>query len=180
MPPPKLAQKGAGPAKSNRSGFVRGLAEKLREIEARLDHGLSSRWLRDLAAADDLAAVALLLTPLQAAAALSVEDFSQLSDRSLAEEVQADLCRRFQQRVEELDRSVPPARNPASMLGEVVLKHFDGHGTYMGTIVEFDVETETPYPRARGVARGPGTWARARRDTRRRSVHVVGAWLRNS
>lgn len=51
------------------------------------------------------------------------------------------MCRRLAQRLNEVEHVVPPARKPTEMLGEVVLKHFEGHGTFMGTIVEYDENT---------------------------------------
>lgn len=156
MPPPKLAQKSGGQA----SAFARGCAERLRAIEARLDHGLSSRWLRDVDAAEDVAAVAGLLLALQSAAKLGAAEpepwLEQLRSRALDEEAQSENSRRLTRRLDELDRAVPPARSPADMLGEVVLKHFDGHGTYMGTIVEFDATTgfRLQVRRARGGGAG--------------------------
>ena len=47
-------------------------------------------------------------------------------------------CGRVLQLLDDVDRAVPPTRKPADMLGECVLKHFEGHGTFMGTIVEYD------------------------------------------
>ena len=38
-------------------------------------------------------------------------------------------------------RANPGARPYREMLGEVVLKHFEGHGTFMGTIIEYDEQT---------------------------------------
>ena len=38
-------------------------------------------------------------------------------------------------------RASPGARPYREMLGEVVLKHFEGHGTFMGTIIEYDEQT---------------------------------------
>lgn len=135
MPPPKFASKA--------SAYVRGIADRLRSIEGRLDHGCSSRWLKDLAAVEDLSSIAQLLLPLQSAAQLSFENgwLEQLSARDLTEDEQSDFSRRLMRRLEEVDRAVSAARKPTDMLGEVVLKHFDGHGTFMGTIIEFDATT---------------------------------------
>ena len=38
-------------------------------------------------------------------------------------------------------RASPGSRPYREMLGEVVLKHFEGHGTFMGTIIEYDEQT---------------------------------------
>ena len=42
---------------------------------------------------------------------------------------------------DEVDKAVPAARSPTDMLGEVVLKYVEGHGIFMGTIVEYDQHT---------------------------------------
>lgn len=44
-------------------------------------------------------------------------------------------------RLAALDAAVPPVRKPAEMLGEVVFKQFKGHGTFIGTIMEYDAQT---------------------------------------
>ena len=38
-------------------------------------------------------------------------------------------------------RANPGARPYREMLGEGGLKHFEGHGTFMGTIIEYDEQT---------------------------------------
>lgn len=40
-----------------------------------------------------------------------------------------------------MSRANPQARPYREMVGEVVLKHFEGHGVFMGTIIEYDEQT---------------------------------------
>ncbi|KAL1499084.1 hypothetical protein AB1Y20_013598 [Prymnesium parvum] len=129
-----------------KKAFVRGCTDRLREIEVRLDHGCSAKWLRQLEQCEDLAGVARLLLALQRRTPLHALDNAWLEsleslDPSEVEEQQAELSRRLMHRLDEIDRAVAPARKPAEMLGETVLKHFEGHGTFMGTIVEYDEAT---------------------------------------
>ena len=126
--------------------FIRGCTDRLREIEVRLDHGCSGRWLNQLDQCEDMSGVAKLLLPLQRRTQVGDLDNRWLEELissapDALEDQQAELCRRLMQRLEEIDRSVPLARKPADMLGEVVLKHFEGHGMFMGTIVEYDENT---------------------------------------
>ena len=142
MLPKKLASNNPG----LRRAFIKGCIDRLREIEARLDHGCSWRWMEQLDRCEDMPTVAKLLLPLQRRTHLRdldnawLEELTNFTPDSL-EEQQAELCRRLMHRLEEIDRLVPPARLPTDMLGEVVLKHFEGHGTFMGTIVEYDENT---------------------------------------
>jgi hypothetical protein len=145
MPPPKLASKTA--KRDQQSAFVRGCAEKLKKIEIRLDDGCSDQWYEDLDALEDPAGVARALQPLQQAAQLcsdswEMEALTQCSPSANGpDDAAGELSRRLTLRIDEIDRAVPPMRSFDDMLGEVVLKHFDGHGYFMGTIMEYDPHT---------------------------------------
>ena len=130
------------------SDFVRGCCERLRQIEGRLDHGCTTKWLAALDAVEDVLGVAAQLLPLRLltkhddTAGQQVPWLKQAVGASgVADDQRAELSRRVIQLIDEVDKAVPPARNPVDMLGECVLKHFDGHGTFMGTIVEYDQHT---------------------------------------
>eukprot|EP00962_Isochrysis_galbana_P006078 scaffold1645_cov79-Isochrysis_galbana.AAC.2 len=129
------------------SQFARRCAERLRSIEARLDYSCGSRWQSQLDTCDDLAAVARLLLPLQQrCGALPgadnswLEKLSDLGSDELAAQC-AELTRALTARLNEVERAVPPVRRPSDMLGEVVFKQFKGHGTFIGTIMEYDQQT---------------------------------------
>ena len=146
LPPKKLASSGGSSGNFQRT-FLRSCADRMKALELRLDHGCGPGWLRQVDRCEDLAALGRLLLPLQRCCAglrrldnAWLERLSALSPAEL-EEQHGDLSRRMVQRLEEVDRAIPPARKPTDMLGEVVLKHFDGHGTFIGTIVEFDAQT---------------------------------------
>lgn len=129
-----------------KKAFIRGCTDRLREIEARLDYGCSGVWLREVDRCDDLQTIARLLRRLQRRTPVGKVDNTWLEelqglDAAAVEEQQAELSRRLMHRLEEVDRSVPTARPPAEMLGETVLKYFDGHGAFMGTIIEYDEAT---------------------------------------
>eukprot|EP00966_Prymnesium_polylepis_P125363 2898857-Prymnesium_polylepis.1 len=129
-----------------KKAFIRGCTDRLKEIEARLDYGCSGKWLRELDRCEDLAGVARLLLTLQKRTPIEKVDNAWLEeletlDAAALEEQQAELSRRLMHRLEEIDRVVAPARKPSEMLGETVLKHFEGHGTFMGTIIEYDEAT---------------------------------------
>ena len=129
-----------------RRAFVKGCTDKLREIELRLDHGCSRKWLAELDLAEDLSGVAKLLLPLQRRASVSGLEDGWLEKlitlpRADLEDDQAELSRRMMHRLDKIDQAVPAGRKPTEMLGEVVLKHFDGFGTFMGTVVEYDEDT---------------------------------------
>ena len=128
--------------------FARNCAEKLRDVEGRLDRGCGKAWFTELEKCEDVPGLARLLLQLQRRCVTlpSGQDDSWLEELtslplSTVEEQQAELSRRLMHRVDEVDRAVPPAREPADMLGEVVFKHFKGHGTFLGTIVEYDENT---------------------------------------
>jgi hypothetical protein len=57
---------------------------------------------------------------------------------SVPDEQQSEFSRRLLRHLDDVDRAVPPMRRPVDMLGECILKYFDGHGIFMGTIVEYD------------------------------------------
>ena len=146
LPPKKMASSGGSSGNFQRT-FLRSCADRMKALELRLDHGCGPGWLRQVDRCEDLAALGRLLLPLQRCCAglrrldnAWLERLSALSPAEL-EEQHGDLSRRMVQRLEEVDRAIPPARKPTDMLGEVVLKHFDGHGTFIGTIVEFDAQT---------------------------------------
>ena len=96
---------------------------------------------------DDLLGIARQLLPLQSIT--KHEDGSEIvgwlqnaiASAASGEEVHAELSRRVMRLLDEVDKAVPAARNPTDMLGEVVLKYFEGHGIFMGTIVEYDQHT---------------------------------------
>ena len=127
--------------------FARNCAEKLRNLEGRLDRGCGKAWLTELEKCEDVPGLArLLLQLLRRCTTLEGPDDGWLEELtslplSTVEEQQAELSRRLMHRVDEVDRAVPPAREPGDMLGEVVFKHFKGHGTFLGTIVEYDENT---------------------------------------
>jgi hypothetical protein len=129
------------------SQFARRCAERLRSIEARLDYSCGSRWQSQLDTCDDLAAVARLLLPLQQrCGALPGADNAWLEKLSVLGSVElaaqcTELTRSLTARLNEIERAVPPVRRPSDMLGEVVFKQFKGHGTFIGTIMEYDQQT---------------------------------------
>ncbi len=129
---------------TSKKAFVRGCTERMSGIEGRLDYGCGEAWLEALEECDDLSGVAKLLLALQwqadtrkAAESEWLKAIVSLTAGQLEEE-HAELSRRLLTAIDQLDAATPPARQPSEMLGEVVLKYFDGHGTYMGTIVEHD------------------------------------------
>ena len=126
----KLASKLA-----NKKEFVRGCVERLKSIELRLDHGCASGWLKDVEAVDDLLGVAQQMVPLLKLANLEApqQPFTDMDS--------AELSRSVMRLLDDVDRAVAPARKPTDMIGECVLKHFEGHGAFMGTIVEYDEHT---------------------------------------
>jgi pyruvate/2-oxoglutarate dehydrogenase complex dihydrolipoamide acyltransferase (E2) component len=136
------------PSRAAETGqFARRCAERLRGIEARLDYSCGSRWQSQLDTCDDLASVARLLLPLQqrcealpGADNAWLEKLIVLSPAELAEQC-AELTGALTARLDEVERAVPPVRRPADMLGEVVFKQFKGHGTFIGTIMEYDQQT---------------------------------------
>ena len=138
-------------ATNARSELVKGCLDRMKQIEGRLDYGASPSWLRELDAVHDMLGVAQQLLPLQKLASLDGMEGSE-PVRWLREAIgpppgagatddPAELSRRVLRLLDDVDRAVPAARDPIDMLGEVVLKHFEGHGTFMGTIVEYDAGT---------------------------------------
>ena len=126
--------------------FVRGCVARLKQIELRLDAGCGEDWFHSLDSVDDLLGLAQQLEPLRKLTSLDTSsDGTWLSeicaDGILADEHQSELSRRLLRHLDDVDRAVPPMRAPHDMLGESILKYFDGHGIFMGTIVEFDEHT---------------------------------------
>ena len=127
-----------------RSDVVKGCIDRLKNIEVRLDVGVDPGWLKELDAVQDMVGVAAQLLPLQKIASLDDAEPAKWLQGATADGADVDsveLSKRVLQALDEVDRAVPPARDPTDMLGEVVLKHFEGHGTFMGTIVEYDQHT---------------------------------------
>ena len=141
-------------------------AARLREVEGRLDRGCGSRWLAASTKCDGLPAVARLLLRVQRrCTSLPQQDDSWLQELCVLsppalEEQQAELSRRLAQRIDELERAVPRARTPSEVIGEVVFKQFEGHGTFLGTVVEYDEHTGFRV-QARAYPRAPPPRARA-------------------
>lgn len=125
--------------------LVRSCRDQLRQIESRLDVGVDGRWLEQLESVEDVVGLAQQMVPLQRLTTLDGNPESAWIEGMVAQPVpdeQVDeLARRVVRQLDQLDRVVPPARNPADMLGESILKYFDGHGIFMGTIVEYDEHT---------------------------------------
>ena len=81
---------------------------------------------------EDVVGLAQLLVPLQRLTALHGSAESAWLEAAFAQPISEDmlgeLSRRFIRHLDDIDRVVPPARNPLDLLGESILKYFDGHG----------------------------------------------------
>ena len=107
-------------ANAGASDFVRGCCDMLRQIEGRLDHGCSSDWLERVDAVEDLVGVAQQLLPLQKLTAHN--DSAQVSwlqanvgGGGAVSVDQQELSRRVIRLLDEVDKAVPPARNPSKI-----------------------------------------------------------------
>ena len=122
--------------------FVRGCVARLKQVELRLDVGCGDEWFRRLDGVDDLAGLAQQLEQLRRLTNLEEDADSAwlkvCAGGSVPDEQQSEFSRRLLRHLDDVDRAVPPMRRPVDMLGECILKYFDGHGIFMGTIVEYD------------------------------------------
>lgn len=126
--------------------FVRSCVARLKSIELRLDVGCGDEWFKRLDLVEDLVGFAQQLDPLRRLAALedgtdSAWLASVCANGTVPDDQHSELSRRVLRQLDDVDRAVPPMRAPADMLGESILKYFDGHGIFMGTIVEYDEHT---------------------------------------
>ena len=140
-------------AKANnaKSELVKGCVDRLKQIEGRLDNGCVPAWLKGLDTVSDMLGVAQRLLPLQKLTSMvDGEGAVPWLQEAIGPpggppgenaDDAAELSRRVLRLLDDVDRAVAPARDPVGMLGEVVLKHFEGHGMFMGTIVEYDQHT---------------------------------------
>ena len=137
-----VPRRAVGPEKE----LLRGCVDRLSQIEGRLDIGCGDEWHLALRSIDDMVGLGLHLVRLQKLTSLNGSAESAWLEATctaseLSDDQHAELSRRLLRHLDDIDRVVPPARNPADMLGESILKYFDGHGIFMGTIVEYDQHT---------------------------------------
>jgi len=126
-----------------RRAIVRLCTEQIREIEGRLEQGCGTRFEQQLQNCEDLGAVARLLIVLQRRTELKGAESGWLEELAVLPPAELDeraieMTRLLKRRIAELQAAVPCAVEPEQLVGASVLRRFEGHGAFSGTVVEHD------------------------------------------